>query len=78
MALVAALRALVEQIGLLNSRIAHAVRTHPDGKVFLSLFLSPNSTLTAARLVAEIGDHRGRYPTNEALAADAGMWLRWR
>lgn len=29
--------------------------------------------VTAAQLVAEIGDDRSRYPTQEALAADAGM-----
>ncbi len=37
------------------------------------MFLSRNTTLTAATLVAEIGDRRERYPTNEALAAAAGM-----
>jgi hypothetical protein len=37
------------------------------------LFLGKNSTLTAASLVAEIGECRERYPTNGALAADAGM-----
>ncbi|MDP8944230.1 MAG: IS110 family transposase [Actinomycetota bacterium] len=73
LALVAALRPLVEQIKLLGSQIAGAVRAHPDGEVFLSLFRSPKSTITAARLVAEIGDCRGRYPTAEAMAADAGM-----
>lgn len=73
LALVAALRPLVEQIGLLNSQIAHAVRSHPDGEVFLSLFKDPKATLTAAKLLAEIGDRRERYPSGEALAADAGM-----
>jgi transposase len=73
LALVAALRPLVEQIGLLSSQIAHAVRSHPDGEVFLSLFRDPKATVTAARLLAEIGDRRERYPTAEALAADAGM-----
>ena len=38
-----------------------------------SLFRDPKSTLTAACLLAEIGDKRERYPTGEALAADAGM-----
>ncbi|HEX6710577.1 MAG TPA: IS110 family transposase [Rubrobacter sp.] len=56
LALVAALRPVVEQIGLLNSQIAHAVRTHPDGEVFLSLFRDPKASVTAARLLAEIGD----------------------
>jgi transposase len=73
LALVAALRPLVGQIGLLDSQIAHAVRAHPDGEVFLSLFRDPKATITAARLVAEIGDRRERYPSAEALAADAGM-----
>ena len=73
LAMVAALRPIVEQVGLLNSQIAHAVRAHPDGEIFLSLFRDPKATVTAARLLAEIGDCRQRYPTGEALAADAGM-----
>jgi transposase len=71
--LVAALRPIVEQIRELTSQIAGAVRAHPDGQVFLPLFKDPKSVVTAARLVAEIGDDRSRYPTQEALAADAGM-----
>jgi transposase len=73
LALVGSLEPLVEQIRLLEERIARAVRAHPDGGVFLSLFRGANTTLTAASLVAEIGDSRERYPTNEALASDAGM-----
>ena len=73
LALVATLKVLVERIKSLEERIARAVRAHPDGEVFLSLFVSPNSTLTAASLVAQIGECRERYPTNEALAAAAGM-----
>jgi len=71
--LVAALRPIVSQIRELTSQIAHAVRAHPDGEIFLPLFKDPKSVVTAARLVAEIGDDRSRYPTREALAADAGM-----
>jgi transposase len=73
LALVAALKPLVEQIRLLTSEIAHAVRAHPDGHIFLSLFRDPKSVVTAATLLAEIGDCRARYPTAEQLAADAGM-----
>jgi transposase len=73
LALVAALHPIVEQIRLLTSEIAHAVRTHPDGAIFLSFFRDPKSVVTAATLLAEIGDSRGRYPTAEHLAADAGM-----
>jgi transposase len=73
LALVAALRPLVEQIRLLTSEIAHAVHAHPDGAIFLSLFRDPKSVVCAATLLAEIGDCRARYPTAEHLAADAGM-----
>ncbi len=73
LALVETLKVLVEQIKLFEERIAKAVRAHPDGEVFLSLFRGAKTTLTAASLVAEIGDRRERYPTNEAMAADAGM-----
>ncbi|MBA2460616.1 MAG: IS110 family transposase [Actinobacteria bacterium] len=71
--LVASLRPLVAQITLLTSQIAGAVRAHADGAIFLSLFLDPKSVVTAASLLAEIGDRRERYPTSETLAADAGM-----
>jgi transposase len=71
--LVAALKPIVTQIAELTSQIAGAVRSHSDGQVFLPLFKDPKSVITAARLVAEIGDDRARYPTSEALAADAGM-----
>lgn len=71
--LVAALRPLVAQVAELTAQIGHAVRSHCDGQVFLPLFKDPRSVITAARLVAEIGDDRGRYPSAEALAASAGM-----
>ena len=71
--LVAALRPLVEQISQLTSQIAGAVRDHPDGQIFLSLFSDPKSVICAAGLLAEIGDNRARYPTRDSLAADAGM-----
>lgn len=71
--LVAALKPIVTQIAELTSQITGAVRAHPDSQVFLPLFKDPKSAITAARLVAEIGDDRARYPSSEALAADAGM-----
>lgn len=73
LSLVALLTTLVEQIKLLRSQIASAVHAHPDGEIFLSLFRDPKSFLTAAELVAEIGDSRERYPSSETLAADAGQ-----
>lgn len=71
--LVAVLRPIIEQIALLERQIADAVRAHPDGEIFTSPFKSPDSTLTAAVLLAEIGDQRARYLTSDALAGDAGQ-----
>jgi len=71
--LVGTLKVLLERIKHLEDEIAKAVRAHPDGEIFLSLFRTNKSTLTAASLVAQIGECRERYPTNEVLAAAAGM-----
>src|SRR5215207_1952592 len=71
--LVAALAPIVDQISLLTSQIAGAVRAHPDGPIFLSFFRDPKSVVCAAGLLAEIGDNRARYPTPDSLAADAGQ-----
>jgi transposase len=71
--LVAALAPIVAQISQLTSQIAGAVRSHPDGPIFLSFFKDPKSVVTAAGLLAEIGDNRARYPTRDSLAADAGQ-----
>jgi transposase len=71
--LVAALCPLVAQISELTSEIRGAVRAHPDGDIFLSFFRDPKSVVTAAGLLAEIGDNRARYPTDQALAADGGQ-----
>jgi transposase len=73
LALVAALKPIVTKIAELTREIAHRIRTHRDGHVFLSLFKDPNSVVCAAALLAEIGDCRARYRSAEALAADAGM-----
>jgi transposase len=71
--LLAALRPIVEQIAQLTSQIRGAIRSHPDGPIFLSFFRDPKSVISAAGLLAEIGDNRTRYPTNEILAADGGQ-----
>jgi transposase len=70
---VAMVRTLNAQIKQLEAEIRVQVRSHPDGAIFLSLFKSPNSVITAAELLAEIGDCRERYPDRDALAADAGQ-----
>jgi transposase len=73
LALVATLRPLVRQIRELTAEIARSLDAHPDGPIFRSFFKSPDSVVCAATLLAEIGDNRDRYPTADALAADAGM-----
>ena len=73
LALVAALKPIVEQTSQLTSQIRGAIRDHPDGEIFLSFFRDPKSVVCAAGLLAEIGDNRHRYPTRDSLAADAGM-----
>ena len=73
-ALLAALRALVEQINILTDQITEQLHAHDDAHVFTSL---PRAgTVRAARLLAEIGDARGRFPTPEALASLAGVHPR--
>ena len=73
LSLVATIKTLNAQIRELERQIATAIRAHPDGPIFLSLFKKPNSVITAAELLAEIGDCRARYPARDALAADAGQ-----
>ncbi len=73
LALVATIKSLNSQIKDLERQIANAVREHPDGRIFLSLFRKPSSVICAAELLAEIGDCRARYPTRDTLAADAGQ-----
>jgi transposase len=69
--LVATLSALVEQITALSEQIGEQLAAHADGHIFTSL---PRSgTIRAARLLAEIGDCRARFPTPEALMGLAGV-----
>jgi len=69
-ALLAVLTSLTSQIKLLSSQIGDQLTAHTDQHIFTSL---PRSgTVRAARLLAEIGDCRARFPTPEALACLAG------
>lgn len=70
-ALIAVLRTVTAQIDALATRIAEQLAQHPDGHIFTSL---PRSgTVRAARLLAEIGDARGRFPTPDSLTCLAGV-----
>lgn len=71
--LVAALEPIVAEIGALTAQIRGALRSHPDASIFAPLFKSQKTVVCPAALIAELGDARERYPTEAALAADAGM-----
>jgi transposase len=70
-AYLAALNIVMAQIEVLEAQIADALAVHPDAAIFSSL---PRAgTVRAARLLAEIGDCRGRFPTAASLAGLAGV-----
>jgi transposase len=70
-ALVVTLTALVEQIAILSHQIGEQLAAHADAHIFTSL---PRAgTVRAARLLAEIGDCRARFPTPEASMCLAGV-----
>jgi transposase len=73
LAFVTALEQIVGKIAELTSQIRASLETHPDAATFRSLFKDPRSVVTAAQLLAEIGDCRERYPTIQTLAADGGQ-----
>ena len=69
-AYVALLRTLLEQTRVLSAQIDRQLETHADAHIFTSL---PRSgRVRAARLLAEIGDCRARFPTPESLTCLAG------
>lgn len=66
----AVLTSLVTQIKTLSEQIGEQLALHTDNPIFTSL---PRSgTVRAARLLAEIGDCRARFPDPEALICLAG------
>ncbi len=71
--LVGALRPIVEEIAELTAQIRERFAAHPDAEIFRPLFRDPKTAICPATLIAELGDARGRYPTEAAMAADAGM-----
>ena len=70
LALHAVLTTLTEQIKALSEQISEQLTLHADAHIFTAL---PRSgTVRAARLLAEIGDCRARFPTPQSLACLAG------
>src|SRR3989442_2936900 len=67
-ALLTALLPPVAQIQQLTAAIAAALPQHPDGPLLQSF---PRSgSVNAAQILAELGDDRPRFPTDDQLAAD--------
>jgi transposase len=71
--LLCALEPIVTEIAALDAQIRERLAAHPDAAIFRSLFRDPKTALSPATLIAELGDCRERYPTEAAMAADAGM-----
>ena len=70
-AFLAALSTVVQQIKLLSEQIDEQLALHTDAHIFTSL---PRAgRVRAARLLAEIGDCRARFPTPDSLACLAGV-----
>ncbi|MDQ2913047.1 MAG: IS110 family transposase [Chloroflexota bacterium] len=70
-ALVRALSTVLPQIRELEGAIAVALDEHPDGALLKSF---PRAgEVNAAQLLAEIGDVRGRYLSDDVLAMEAGV-----
>ncbi len=66
----ATLSTLASQVKALEAEIAAQLTAHPDAHIFTSL---PRAgTLRAARLLAETGDCRARFPDPESLTGLAG------
>jgi len=71
--LIGALGPIVTEIVALDAQIRERLAAHPDAAIFRALFRDPKTALSPATLIAELGDCRERYPTEAAMAADAGM-----
>jgi transposase len=70
-ALAAVLACLVAEIARLSARIEHAVAELPDGQIVMSF---PRAgRICAAQILAELGDVRDRFQTEDQLAAEAGV-----
>ena len=71
LALARTLTKLIEQIRLLTSRIEHHVACIDDGRILMSF---PRAgRVCAAQILAELGNVRERFDSEEHLAAEAGV-----
>jgi transposase len=77
-ALVGVLERLILAIAKLSSRIEQAVAQLPDGRIVMSFpragrINAPSRACLVAQILAELGDVRERFPTEDQLAAEAGV-----
>lgn len=70
-ALASVLERLVQQIATLSARIEHEVAQLDDGRIIMSF--PRTGRICAAQILAELGDVRERFPTDDVLAAEAGV-----
>jgi transposase len=70
-ALTRILSSLVSEIARLTTRIEHEVAQLADGDIVMSL--PRTGRLNAAQILAELGDVRERFVTDDQLAAEAGL-----
>jgi transposase len=70
-ALASVLKRVVAQLATLTSRVEHAVAALDDGRIVMSF---PRAgRVCAAQILAELGDRRERFLSDEQLAAEAGV-----
>ena len=70
-ALARTLQSIVAEIARITHRIEHTVAELPDGKIVMSF--PRTGKICAAQILAELGDVRERFQTEEQLAAEAGL-----
>jgi transposase len=69
--LVVLLGVLVAELAKLTARVEHAVAALADGAIVMSF--PRTGRVCAAQILAELGDVRGRFQTEQQLAAEAGV-----
>jgi hypothetical protein len=70
-ALARTLQSLVAEIARITSRIGHMIAELPDGRIVMSF--PRTGRICAAQILAELGDVRERFQTEDQLAAEAGL-----
>jgi transposase len=71
LALITTLEAILAQTQTLADQIEEQLTLHPDAEIFT--ILPRGGQIRAARLLAEIGEARGRFPTPDSLICLAGV-----